>query len=283
MAHSHEQGLLARMGFADPDRKDRRHTLACQYLALPEVSKKVAQVVGLSTSMQKPDPVVSIIPIPDEIESSSSISDASKLIEENANVGSVLSSSIFDSIKENGPKNRGTWVAKIESAYEVKLTTGRNDFLVGFADLVLTFTMHKYTSYPHSITHKKVKAFNEIRHWNKEGRGFLYTKQYIAALSMVDSITFDWKENRAHGAHGSPYQSCLIEVKVHPVDVSDVIKQMKMYGDFTHKVCATCYQMKPSDKKMLEDSGIKHIYLGDGFKAYCKAHDEERPVQEEGL
>ena len=31
--HAHERTLIARMGFEDPDKKDRRHDLACQYLA----------------------------------------------------------------------------------------------------------------------------------------------------------------------------------------------------------------------------------------------------------
>lgn len=34
--HSHDRTLLAKLGFSDPDKKDERHDLACQYLGLPE-------------------------------------------------------------------------------------------------------------------------------------------------------------------------------------------------------------------------------------------------------
>jgi hypothetical protein len=41
MTHAHDQTLLARLGFSDPDRKNHLHDLACQYLARPEVAAKV--------------------------------------------------------------------------------------------------------------------------------------------------------------------------------------------------------------------------------------------------
>jgi len=31
--HSHKRTLLASLGFNDPDKKDSRHNLGCQYLA----------------------------------------------------------------------------------------------------------------------------------------------------------------------------------------------------------------------------------------------------------
>jgi len=34
--HSHDRTLLSKLGFADPDKKDRRHDLACQYLSQNE-------------------------------------------------------------------------------------------------------------------------------------------------------------------------------------------------------------------------------------------------------
>jgi hypothetical protein len=44
--HSHDRTLVASLGFADPDKRDRRHDLACQYLAIEENRRKVADVLG---------------------------------------------------------------------------------------------------------------------------------------------------------------------------------------------------------------------------------------------
>lgn len=43
--HSHDRTLLSRLGFADPDKKDRMHDLGCQYLALPENRERIARDV----------------------------------------------------------------------------------------------------------------------------------------------------------------------------------------------------------------------------------------------
>jgi len=39
--HSHDRTLLAKLGFADADKGDRRHDLACRYLATPEVARRL--------------------------------------------------------------------------------------------------------------------------------------------------------------------------------------------------------------------------------------------------
>lgn len=42
MAHSHDSTLLARFGFADPDRREPWHDVACQYLTQPDVLRQLA-------------------------------------------------------------------------------------------------------------------------------------------------------------------------------------------------------------------------------------------------
>lgn len=43
--HSFDRTMLAKFGFADPDKKDSRHDLACQYVAQPDVANQLAKVV----------------------------------------------------------------------------------------------------------------------------------------------------------------------------------------------------------------------------------------------
>lgn len=42
--HSHERTLLASLGFADADKRDRRHDLACQYLSQSENARALVQL-----------------------------------------------------------------------------------------------------------------------------------------------------------------------------------------------------------------------------------------------
>jgi hypothetical protein len=39
--HTHQQTLLARLGFADPDKADPLHDIACQYLCQPEIAARL--------------------------------------------------------------------------------------------------------------------------------------------------------------------------------------------------------------------------------------------------
>jgi hypothetical protein len=48
--HAHERTLLARLGFADPDRRDPLHDIACRYLATPDVSMRIAKLLNLEYS-----------------------------------------------------------------------------------------------------------------------------------------------------------------------------------------------------------------------------------------
>jgi hypothetical protein len=43
--HSHDRTMLSSLGFADPDKRDPRHDLACQYLATPDVARQVVDVL----------------------------------------------------------------------------------------------------------------------------------------------------------------------------------------------------------------------------------------------
>lgn len=52
MAHSHDRTMLANLGFADPDKGDPRHDLACQYLVTPDAGRRMAAAV-LSDRLSK--------------------------------------------------------------------------------------------------------------------------------------------------------------------------------------------------------------------------------------
>ena len=45
--HAQNRTMLAKLGFADPDKRNPQHDLACQYLALPENVRKIADLIEL--------------------------------------------------------------------------------------------------------------------------------------------------------------------------------------------------------------------------------------------
>lgn len=53
MSHAHDKTLIARLGFADADRREPLHDLACRYLALPEQAEKLVRLVD-DWTMPKP-------------------------------------------------------------------------------------------------------------------------------------------------------------------------------------------------------------------------------------
>jgi hypothetical protein len=214
MAHSHQQTLLAKLGFSDPDHKDPRHTLACEYLCKPEVARKVIQVVDpLSDSETAcPDP--------------------------------VKSSQIMGDAITGGQGWIGRWVSNTEQPVMNKA------YYIGFLDVVITYAANEWVA--------------------------------------------QWEHNTA-----CPFQKgrfnyqVLVEVKVSRCDPADIVKQLKLYDQYCERgrsprtpvrlVVATCYPVSQSTKDMFAREGIRHIFLGAGFEAYCAARRAEKPVTEEGL
>ncbi len=45
LMHAHDRTLISRLGFADPDKKEPLHDLACRYLALPVNARRLASMV----------------------------------------------------------------------------------------------------------------------------------------------------------------------------------------------------------------------------------------------
>lgn len=74
----------------------------------------------------------------------------------------------------------------------------------------------------------------------------------------------------------------LVEVKVEPVNIGQILRQINLYRDFVEQyvysdladlrgyefVLATCYKPTVEELDTLSDAFIYHLYLGKGFKQF---------------
>lgn len=239
--HTHDRTLLASLGFADKDKRDRRHTLACQYLCQPEVA------VRLWSRLYPTFGEAMVLP---------------EVVEMGAPPSEYGSSPPFDHPASCDVMWDG---AHTSATTEVGIYRG-NGFLVGFWDVVLGAT--------------------------------------AAGYGWAESV-LEYGRPRYTGDHGPPlrrrftpaprrlmFGTMRIEVKANYVDVADIARQIEVYQSGTIReihgerrpiVVATCYTMPPADRETLAAKNIHHVYLGDGFKAYCRSREAETVSEEGGL
>lgn len=291
MAHSHQQTLLAKLGFSDPDHKDPRHTLACEYLCKPEVLQKMGQVLFevAPTPVERPDKIV-LAP------------------------GANLPTGTL--------KATDSWIESRSAKTEVPVMnhTYNSKYYVGFVDVSVSFSIRKWCLQGGVPVKKEVHQYitctNECP-WCQIGTSspseHLIGGQYIDCENECDGCdrcTHEWSKYfpNEHGPNhmlqhkvresdivvvGTSYEylyqqdkvEAIVEVKVTKCDPADIVKQLKLYQQYMpyRMVVATCYPVSQSTKDMFAREGIKHIFLGAGFEAYCAARRAEKPVTEEGL
>lgn len=250
MAHTSDRTLLASLGFADPDKGDRRHTLACQYLCQPEVAVRLWKRVMPSLALPAPT-------IPDA---------ASVPVSE----GQACSPP--EILTPDGLYQIAHETAQMEQAI-----TGRNSFLIGFWDVTLKGTALR--SWGWSVDRKEhgPDVHGETPPWNVHGMPTKWSRPGPVLRSWYKHV---WRDTPLH---------MQIEVKARPVDVAAIARQIATYrngqGDSgtIPDVVATCYPMPRADRDTLTAKGIHHVYLGPDFVAYCKARDNEASDESDAL
>lgn len=281
MAHSHQNTLLSRLGFSDPDRSTPMHTLACEYLCKPEVRKKVASVLGWGQPIEQPADVVTP--------------------------------------KHTDPDSTAYWAIKSGARTETPIMNGK--FYIGFVDVTLGILLQRWVPRKSSEVYdtQKVEEKTKCR-WEpcedcQRLRSQTGWRRYAGKTSCEaawcsenvscctpeslpiiepDGSRYHTRIVEKHTHTGDKYTyeerqhsiEVLIEVKSKQCDPSDIVKQVKLYREYVSveaAVVATCYPVSQSTKDMLKREGIHHIFLGAGFEAYCAERRAEQPVSEEGL
>jgi hypothetical protein len=168
---------------------------------------------------------------------------------------------------------------------EVAIHKGRN-FLVGFWDVHLAFAATQ-VNWEHTDTFTIEREEPNPLFGSRFGGGAAEPPTHRASCATG----FGWKTTPS--AH--LLTETWIEVKARPVDVADIVRQIAVYEPYTDRrpgrdrlewsplIAATCYPMPAADKATLAAKGIRHIFLGDGFRAYVKARENEQADNGEGL
>jgi hypothetical protein len=75
------------------------------------------------------------------------------------------------------------------------------------------------------------------------------------------------------------WSELVVEVKVRPVPIDDIVKQVALYMEFVERRCpfvvATAFDLRMSDVDVLRTVGAHHVRLGRGFETYLQraAHE----------
>jgi len=215
--HSHERTMLARLGFADPDRREQLHDVACHYLATPDAVRRLIQGLAIEHG---PKPYT---------DNSSSEERTSQVL-------------------------RKVTSYRVNRECEIAKGWGQYRTTVGFADLALQLQIEEQ--------HRE----GQMRTRNlPDGRGSLTWAEWCPVADFI--------------CHSS--EDIGIEVKVTPVAVSDIVRQVKLYRSYSRVptwVVATAYQITHADLECLKNERLRHVFLGEHFRAFVADQPISDPV-----
>lgn len=220
MAHAYTNTLLAKLGFADPDKGNPRHDLACQYVARAEVV------------------------------------DALKLYD----------------------NNRKLDLAGYYLEQPISKGTGQYKTTIGFID---TYLVVGYKVFKTVLTGKNTKFNSEEE--AREAWKVIVEKPYNDYFERIkyglnlDRVTNTWEVPEIKEIEEdwiwAGKQSIFIEVKIKPVGIGDILRQINLYRsyiDFGRWVLVTDFDMSANMEEELEKMGVKPLRLGSGFDSFIE-------------
>lgn len=251
--HSHQRTLLSSLGFSDPDKKNRHHDYACQYLCEPENANRLMQHLRRDSTED------------------------------------------FD--------------FKLDDAHlEVHLAKGSGQYqsTIGFLDALLWFrgkspqwltiehlgrygiddgsdlaNFRKLLPYDSKIKIKPI-AGTDAFEFLLSGTGDEQEELRSLALQHQGIL----KKHGHVGGYESEYGRAIVEVKINPLPIGDIMRQIELYRTYLNSCCgisywvlATPFGLDASDTATLLSSKIHHIRLGGNFEKYAQRRELESQPQ----
>lgn len=261
--HAHDRTLIASLGFNDPDKKDPRHDLACQYLATEDVTTRlVATFIG-----------------PDLVERPETSSERCG-----------YDNNAFVKLSRGTCSGKVTQVGPYRSEVIVNKGEGKYQTTVGFLDLLIparveytiigktTWTERRYYSTDRfgrrlePVEESKIKSEIQILTYKETGSYQNYNLHPDWPVAGIEDVP------RTEPYCHKTFEDfrLVIEVKIGTVGVGDMIRQVNLYRqhlqDFPRYknrwIVATAFRMSRSDLDMFQNEEIYHVRLGPGFEAW---------------
>jgi len=208
--HAHDRTMLAKLGFADPDRREPLHDLACGYLTLPETVSRLVQLLGLN---QPPIEVRDCV----------------------------------DGMQRTATMSKAVVSHKVNLEWEVAKGHDQYRTTIGFADLVLSFYVEE--------AYSNVRVYRPD-HDHRCGQFRRPEWQRSKDFTCGESLTYG------------------IEVKILPVSVGDLIRQIKLYRSYSGVpdwIAVTSAHLTPAEIECLRNESILHMRLGPAFDEYVES------------
>jgi hypothetical protein len=266
--HSHQQTLLAKLGFGDPDRKDRRHDLASQYLSQGEAARRLGEMFNPSA-----------------------VRDSSRHDEEKSYRGGRS----YDRSQTEAATS-SCLADEVLGRLEVPIGKGEGQYrtTIGFLDVLMFCKTKEVESGRSRMRTQRESMFRSSPDW------VAWKEAGCPAINgepTLDDRHGDWGDWKSFSHERfEPATAVAVEVKIAPVGIGDILRQINLYREYERClhfpsptprsiawVLATPYALTPNDKAVLTAEKITHVRLGEGFEAFCRDADRPAEAGEESL
>jgi hypothetical protein len=251
--HSHDRTMIAKLGFADPDKREPLHELACQFLTQPDIAAAISKTYSPRDSQEESSQKMEVKHL------------CPKYV-----IGFRPADYWVDVRRRVVYEYAGSRLT--EALTEVAINKGSDQYktTIGFVDVRLTFERDY-------LFDRASEPTGTCRYCDEDA-------------STLLSAT-GWPTNpRERYSHGGIWHLCA-EVKIQRTPISDCIRQIGLYRSyggsrFSSEECiwmiVTPWPLTAHEMKCLTDQGIRHLRLGEKFETFC-SKAKELPAGESAL
>lgn len=307
MTHAHDRTLIASMGFADPDKKDARHDLACQYLAQPEIAQRVVRRFRHADLQSGAYHGTEWFEYDDKFRHGLP-----------HDAGPRFGLGYHSTSRHERVEFERTCELDTSPRFEVPIHKGEHQYrtTIGYLDLVVPYTITERRAgrrWGVCLVEREVEEKRErFVHTANEGAndGAMPRPAWLAKRLATHATRLEtyaeavrkpvpeeaWLDYES--VHRRP-GVVLVEVKIRPVGVGELLRQIKLYQSYPllrslhtplypgpeEWMVATAYALPSADVASLKSEGVGYVRLGPKFDEYVaqRQRNDAREVDEDVL